>query len=38
VIKRYRGVSPDQELIFGVYAQVVQPGLVRVGDLVEPGN
>jgi uncharacterized protein YcbX len=38
VIKRYRGVSPDQELIFGVYAQVVQPGLINVGDLVEPGN
>lgn len=38
VIKRYRGVTPDQELPFGVYAQVVQPGLVRVGDTVEPGN
>jgi uncharacterized protein YcbX len=38
VIKRYRGVTSDQELIFGVYAQVVQPGLVRVGAVVEPGN
>lgn len=36
VIKRYRGVTPDQELIFGVYADVVEPGLVRVGDSVEP--
>jgi hypothetical protein len=36
VIKEYRGVTPDQELIFGVYADVVQPGLVRVGDPVEP--
>ena len=38
VIKRYRGTTPDQELPFGVYAQVVQPGLVRLGDPVEPGN
>lgn len=36
VIRQYRGVTPDQELIFGVYADVVQPGLVRVGDPVEP--
>lgn len=35
VIKRYRGVTPDRELIFGVYADVVQPGLVRVADPVE---
>ncbi|MGZ4115800.1 MAG: MOSC domain-containing protein [Actinomycetota bacterium] len=31
VIKRYRGVI-DGELIFGVYGDVDQPGLVRVGD------
>ena len=31
VIKRYRGVA-DRELLFGVYASVVQPGTVRRGD------
>ncbi|MGZ4148032.1 MAG: MOSC domain-containing protein [Actinomycetota bacterium] len=31
IIKRYRGVI-DGELIFGVYGDVDQPGLVRVGD------
>ena len=36
VIKRYRGVTPDRGLIFGVYADVVQSGLVSVGDLLEP--
>lgn len=36
VIKRYRGVTADQDLIFGVYADVVQRGLVRVGDPVDP--
>src|SRR3990170_681655 len=36
VIKRYRGVSPDGDLPFGVYADVVEPGTVRLGDPVEP--
>lgn len=36
VIKQYRGVTPDRQLIFGVYADVVRSGLVRVGDPVEP--
>jgi len=36
VIKGYRGVTPDQGLIFGVYADVVHPGVVRVGDPVDP--
>ncbi len=35
VIKGYRGVTPEQELIFGVYADVVRPGLVRVADPVD---
>ena len=33
VIKRYRGVV-DQDLLFGVYASVVEAGTVRVGDAV----
>jgi uncharacterized protein YcbX len=36
VIKQYRGVSADGDLPFGVYADVVEPGIVRVGDPVEP--
>ena len=32
VIKRYRGVSDDGDLLFGVYASVEEPGTVRVGD------
>ena len=32
VIKAYRGVSADGDLPFGVYAEVVQPGTVRLGD------
>jgi MOSC domain-containing protein YiiM len=32
VIKDYRGISPDGDLDFGVYASVVEPGTVRVGD------
>lgn len=36
VIKDYRGVSADGDLEFGVYADVLQPGTVRVGDPVRP--
>lgn len=32
VIKHYRGVSAEGQLEFGVYAEVVEPGTVRVGD------
>jgi len=33
-IKGYRGVSPDGELLFGVYASVTEPGSARIGDPV----
>lgn len=36
VIKRYRGVSEDNELRFGMYASVLEPGAASVGDTVEP--
>ncbi len=36
IIKRYRGVSEDGDLPFGVYADVDVPGLVRVGDPINP--
>jgi uncharacterized protein YcbX len=36
VIKSYRGTNAEQQLEFGVYAEVVEPGEVSVGDLVEP--
>ena len=32
VIKRYRGVTDEGELPFGVYASVLQPGAVALGD------
>ena len=32
LIKSYRGTSPQGTIDFGVYAQVVEPGRVRVGD------
>lgn len=32
VIKRYRGVTDEGELPFGVYASVVEPGEVALGD------
>jgi hypothetical protein len=35
VIKRYRGVTQDNEIPFGVYASVLVPGTARVGDPVE---
>jgi uncharacterized protein YcbX len=35
VIERYRGVTADNELPFGMYASVVEPGLARIGDRVE---
>ena len=36
VIRDYRGPNPGNQLEFGVYARVVEPGDVRVGDTVEP--
>jgi len=36
-IKEYRGVRNGEAIDFGVYAEVVEPGRVRVGDSVEPG-
>ena len=35
VIRSYRGVSAEGELLFGVYGDVVEPGAVRVGDEVD---
>ena len=35
-IAAYRGKRDGKEIDFGVYAQVVRPGRVRVGDPVEP--
>lgn len=35
LIKQYRGVSAAGTVDFGVYAEVVEPGRVRVGELVE---
>ncbi len=35
VIKGYRGVGEDGGLPFGVYADVLEPGVARVGDPVE---
>ena len=36
VLKDYRGLSADQELDFGIYGDVLEPGRVRRGDTVEP--
>jgi uncharacterized protein len=35
-IKRYRGLREGKKIDFGVYAEVEEPGRVRVGDAVEP--
>ena len=35
VIKGYRGVTRDNELPFGMYASVIEPGQARLGDPVE---
>jgi uncharacterized protein YcbX len=34
-IVAYRGVTPDQDINFGVYAEVLEPGTMAVGDAVE---
>ena len=36
-IKGYRGLRDGKYVDFGVFARVVEPGEVRVGDRVEPG-
>ena len=36
LIKGYRGLSDRRTIDFGVYAQIVEPGTVHVGDTVEP--
>jgi len=34
-IAAYRGVTPDRDINFGVYATVVEPGTIAVGDQAE---
>jgi uncharacterized protein YcbX len=36
LIKGYRGLSGRRTIDFGVYADIVRPGVVSVGDTVEP--
>jgi MOSC domain-containing protein len=36
LIKGYRGLSERRTIDFGVYAEIVEAGRVRVGDTVEP--
>ena len=36
VIRDYRGINAERQLEFGVYADVVEPGEVSIGDPVEP--
>jgi uncharacterized protein len=38
VIRRYRGLRDGRKLDFGVYADVVRPGRVTVGDAVSPAD
>lgn len=35
-IKEYRGTRKGDQIDFGVYGEIVEPGVVRVGDAVEP--
>lgn len=35
IIKSYRGIRDGHHLDFGVYADVVEPGVLRVGDAIE---
>jgi len=35
VIAAYRGVTPERDINFGVYADVVEPGTIAVGDPAE---
>jgi uncharacterized protein len=37
VIRQYRGLRDGRKLDFGVYAEVIRPGRVAVGDPVSPG-
>jgi uncharacterized protein YcbX len=37
VIKQYRGLRDGRKLDFGVYADVIRPGRVALGDPVRPG-
>jgi uncharacterized protein YcbX len=36
VIKQYRGLRDGRKLDFGVYADVIRPGRIAVGDPVSP--
>jgi uncharacterized protein YcbX len=36
LIKGYRGLSDRRTIDFGVYAEIVEPGVVRVGDAISP--
>jgi uncharacterized protein YcbX len=35
-LNEYRGLTAKRELAFGVYGDVLEPGLVKVGDAAEP--
>jgi uncharacterized protein YcbX len=35
VIAAYRGVTPERDINFGVYAEVLEPGTVALGDAAE---